>query len=83
MHWRTEVSAYQPEVPVQRIRQRASIATLQAIGVDEEAIWILHCVSASVYLQHEEEVDYTLQQMYDMIPVLRRYRRLGIRMKGL
>lgn len=52
----------------------ATSATLKAIGVEKQYLDSTLRFSFSV-LTTEEEVDYTLQQMYDMIPMLRRYTR--------
>ncbi|NLL79518.1 MAG: cysteine desulfurase [Clostridiales bacterium] len=49
-------------------------ATLKAIGVRKEMLESTIRFSFSVYTT-EEEIDYTLQAMYDMIPMLRRYTR--------
>lgn len=47
-------------------------ATLQAIGADKEKLSSTIRFSFSVFTTREE-IDYTLQTMYDIIPVLRRY----------
>lgn len=52
----------------------ATSATLKAIGVEKQYLDSTLRFSFSV-LTTEEEVDYTLQQMYDIIPMLRRYTR--------
>lgn len=52
----------------------ATSATLKAIGVEKQFLDSTLRFSLSV-LNTEEEIDYTLQQMYDMIPMLRRYTR--------
>lgn len=52
----------------------ATSATLKAIGVEKRYLDSTLRFSFSV-LTTEEEIDYTLQQMYDMIPMLRRYTR--------
>lgn len=52
----------------------ATSATLKAIGVEKKYLDSTLRFSLSV-LNTEEEIDYTLQQMYDMIPMLRRYTR--------
>lgn len=49
-------------------------ATLKAIGVEKQYLDSTLRFSFSM-LTTEEEIDYTLQQMYDMIPMLRRYTR--------
>lgn len=49
-------------------------ATLQAIGVRKELLDSTLRFSFSVFTT-KEEIDYTLQAMYDMIPMLRRYTR--------
>lgn len=49
-------------------------ATLKAMGIDKELLGSTIRFSFSVYTT-EEEIHYTLQQMYDMIPMLRRYTR--------
>ncbi len=49
-------------------------ATLQAIGVEKEMLDSTIRFSMSVYTT-QEEIDYTLQAMYDMIPMLRKYTR--------
>ena len=49
-------------------------ATLKSIGVEKQYLDSTLRFSFSV-LTTEEEVDYTLQQMYDLIPMLRRYTR--------
>ena len=49
-------------------------ATLKAIGVDKELLGSTIRFSVSVFTT-EEEIHYTLQQMYDMIPMIRRYTR--------
>lgn len=52
----------------------ATSATLKAMGVEKQYLDSTLRFSFSV-LTTEEEVDYTLQQMYDIIPMLRRYTR--------
>lgn len=52
----------------------ATSATLKAIGVEKQYLDSTLRFSFSV-LTTEEEIDYTLRQMYDMIPMLRRYTR--------
>ena len=47
-------------------------ATLQAMGIDKELLGSTIRFSFSVYTT-QEELDYTLQEMYDKIPMLRRY----------
>lgn len=54
-------------------RQHTS-ATLSAIGLDKEFLDSTLRFSFSVFTT-EKEIDYTLQVMYDMIPMLRRYTR--------
>lgn len=49
-------------------------ATLRAIGVEKQYLDSTLRFSFSVFTT-QEEIDYTLQQMYDMIPMLRRYTR--------
>lgn len=49
-------------------------ATLKAIGVDKQLLESTVRFSFSVYTT-KEELDYTLQEMYDKIPILRRYAR--------
>ena len=49
-------------------------STLQAIGVEKKYLDSTLRFSFSVFTT-QEEIDYTLQQMYDMIPMLRRYTR--------
>lgn len=49
-------------------------ATLKAIGIRKELLESTIRFSFSVYTTREE-IDYTLQTMYDMIPMLRRYTR--------
>ncbi len=49
-------------------------ATLKAIGVDRMLLESTIRFSFSVYTT-KEELDYTLQEMYDKIPMLRRYTR--------
>ena len=49
-------------------------ATLKAIGVEKKYLDSTLRFSFSV-LTTEEEIDYTLQQMYDLVPILRRYTR--------
>lgn len=49
-------------------------ATLKAIGASKAALESTIRFSFSVYTT-EEEIDYTLQEMYDKIPVLRKYTR--------
>lgn len=49
-------------------------STLKAIGVENQYLDSTLRFSFSV-LTTEEEIDYTLQQMYEMIPMLRRYTR--------
>ncbi|MEE0376243.1 MAG: aminotransferase class V-fold PLP-dependent enzyme, partial [Lachnospiraceae bacterium] len=49
-------------------------STLQAIGVEKKYLDATLRFSFSVFTT-QEEIDYTLQQMYDMIPMLRRYTR--------
>ncbi len=48
--------------------------TLQAIGLDKELLSSTIRFSFSVFTTREE-IDYTLQTMYDIIPMLRRYTR--------
>ena len=55
-------------------RKPQTSATLQAIGVDEALLHSTIRFSFSVFTT-QEEIDYTLQAMYDMIPMLRRYTR--------
>lgn len=52
----------------------ATSATLKAIGVEKQFLDSTLRFSFSV-LTTEEEIDYTLQQMYELIPMLRRYTR--------
>lgn len=52
----------------------ATSATLKAIGVEKQFLDATLRFSFSV-LTTEEEIDYTLQQMYELIPMLRRYTR--------
>ena len=49
-------------------------ATLKAIGIDKELLSSTIRFSFSVYTT-EEEIYYTLKEMYDMIPMLRKYTR--------
>lgn len=49
-------------------------ATLKAMGIDKELLGSTIRFSFSVYTT-EEEINYTLQQMNDIIPMLRRYTR--------
>ena len=49
-------------------------ATLKAIGVDKSMLESTIRFSFSVYTT-EEELDYTLREMYDKIPMLKRYAR--------
>lgn len=49
-------------------------ATLQAMGVDRELLGSTIRFSFSIFTTMEE-VDYTLQAMYDIIPMLRKYTR--------
>ncbi len=49
-------------------------ATLQAIGIDKALLESTIRFSFSVFTT-QEEIDYTLEAMYDMIPMLRRYTR--------
>ena len=49
-------------------------ATLKAMGIDKELLSSTIRFSFSIETT-EEEIDYTLKQMYDMIPMLRRYTR--------
>ena len=49
-------------------------STLHAIGVEKKYLDSTLRFSFSVFTT-QEEIDYTLQQMYDMIPMLRRYTR--------
>ncbi len=49
-------------------------ATLKAIGVENSLLESTVRFSFSVYTT-EEELDYTLREMYDKIPILRRYAR--------
>lgn len=49
-------------------------ATLQAMGVDQELLGSTIRFSFSVFTTMEE-VGYTLQAMYDIIPMLRKYTR--------
>ncbi len=49
-------------------------ATLQAIGINKELLFSTVRFSFSVFTTREE-IDYTLQAMYDIIPMLRRFRR--------
>ncbi len=52
----------------------ATSAALKAIGVEKQFLDATLRFSFSV-LTTEEEIDYTLQQMYELIPMLRRYTR--------
>lgn len=52
----------------------AASATLTGIGVDKELLDSTIRFSMSVFTT-EEELDYTLKTMYDMIPMLRKYTR--------
>ncbi len=52
----------------------APSATLKAIGVSKEMLESTLRFSFSVYTTREE-IDYTLQEMYDRIPMLRKYTR--------
>ncbi|MGN0384784.1 MAG: cysteine desulfurase family protein [Lachnospiraceae bacterium] len=49
-------------------------ATLRGIGLEKEYLDSTIRMSMSVYTT-KEEIDYTLQTMYDMIPMLRKYTR--------
>ena len=49
-------------------------ATLRAIGVEKDLMDSTIRFSLSTYTT-EEEINYTLDAMYDMIPMLRRYTR--------
>ena len=49
-------------------------ATLKAIGVEKELLESTIRFSFSIFTT-EEEIDYTLQAMYDIIPMLRKYAR--------
>ena len=49
-------------------------ATLKAIGVEKDLLESTIRFSLSVFTT-EEEIDYTLQAMYDIIPMLRKYAR--------
>lgn len=49
-------------------------ATLKAIGVEKELLESTLRFSFSIFTT-EEEIDYTLQAMYDIIPMLRKYTR--------
>lgn len=49
-------------------------ATLKAIGVSREMLESTIRFSLSIFTT-EEEIDYTLQALYDMIPMLRKYTR--------
>jgi Cysteine sulfinate desulfinase/cysteine desulfurase and related enzymes len=49
-------------------------ATLKAIGVEKDLLESTLRFSFSIFTT-EEEIEYTLQAMYDMIPVLRKYTR--------
>lgn len=51
-----------------------SSATLRAIGVEKDLLDSTIRFSFSIFTT-EEEIDYTLQAMYDIIPMLRRYTR--------
>lgn len=53
-------------------RKPQASATLKAIGIEKELLKSTIRFSLSVYTT-KEEIDYTLQAMYDMIPMLRRY----------
>lgn len=55
-------------------RKPVPSATLKAIGVDKLLLESTIRFSFSVYTT-KEELDYTLQEMYDKIPMLRRYMR--------
>lgn len=55
-------------------RKPQTSATLQAIGVEPSLLHSTIRFSFSVFTT-QEEIDYTLQAMYDMIPMLRRYTR--------
>ena len=49
-------------------------ATLKAMGIEKPLLESTIRFSFSVYTT-QEELDYTLQAMYDKIPMLRRYTR--------
>ena len=49
-------------------------ATLKAIGVEKDLLESTLRFSFSIFTT-EEEIDYTLQTMYDIIPMLRKYTR--------
>ncbi|MGN0376807.1 MAG: cysteine desulfurase family protein [Suilimivivens sp.] len=49
-------------------------ATLQAMGIEKELLGSTIRFSFSVFTTHDE-IDYTLQTLYDIIPMLRRYTR--------
>ena len=49
-------------------------ATLKAMGIDKDLLSSTIRFSFSVFTT-EEEINYTLQQMNEMIPMLRRYTR--------
>lgn len=49
-------------------------ATLKAIGLDKDLLGSTIRFSMSVFTT-QEEIDYTLEAMYDMIPMLRKYTR--------
>lgn len=55
-------------------KKNASSSTLKAIGVKQELLNSTIRFSFSFYTS-EDEIDYTLSEMYDMIPLLRRYSR--------
>ena len=52
----------------------AGSATLRAIGLDKELLGSTLRFSLSV-LTREEEIDYAVQTLYDVVPMLRRFTR--------
>lgn len=55
-------------------KKQSTSATLQAIGIDRDLLDATIRFSFSIFTTMEE-INYTLQAMYDMIPMLRRYTR--------
>lgn len=71
--WKKEVSTYPPEVPALRTKRSGS-PTLTAIGLPknqmEATVRFSFCETTT-----REELDYTLQVLNEVIPMLRRYAR--------
>ena len=74
LHTLEEVGIYVSAGSACASRKPQPSATLKAIGGDKEKLESTIRFSFSVYTT-KEELDYTLQVMYDKIPMLRKYTR--------